>query len=1134
MLSSRDETARTLRWVVLVAFLFALPLTSVFGQNRNTGQIRGTVTDSSGAAVVGARVAITNTLTGVTTTVTSGAAGVYDAPLLETGEYSIEFSKEGFKKFVRKGVTLHVEAITVDATLNVGSISETVAVTADVPLVQTETSERSAVFTEKTINDLPNVGRSWFDITGQLPGVNPGGNPNGGGQDASGMGVGVNGTPGFQENFLTDGGVTTLPVSQNPGVTVPLDDIAEVDMSTSNFSAEYGSGVAVFNVITKSGTNQFHGSLYEFAQNDAFEARNYFATSVTPLRWNMYGGTIGGPIRPNKAFFFFSFQTNPVISYSPTFYTFPTPAMKGVGTPNGNADFSALLGGPEVDSNGNPVINPCNGQQEILGQIYDPATTQTVNGQPCRQPFAGNIIPANRIDPVAKAIQAYFPTPNLPGLGNNYYFAGRSPSSSNAYSGKLDYNASAANRLSGSVQVNPGSSFSPAPTCPIASNANSGCQNSTGTLSQLQITDAWTFSPKLVNEARISFLRQYGVWSTPDQGQGFPPKIGLPSLPANTFPNINVGGFITTSIGGGLYAKLGFNSFMYSDSVTWSTGKHIWKFGGEFNRWQDNQAWANIDAGDYAFSGNFTLNPSDLSNPNIPTPQVLGYADLLLGQVDNWGVSMSPEYGARTWNLQAFAQDDYKITPRLTLNLGVRYVLQKGWTEVENRFANFDPTLLNPGTGTLGALCFAGQTFGGHRCPEAQEKTIADIFDPRVGFAWSPKNNWSIRGGYGIFSEMWGANNYVSTFLPGWAIQGSLPTIDILTPVFTLSNGPPPGSIVYPSAAERTPGSLNGQGVTYLPYDTPAAYVQQWHFSIQHEIFGRVGLDAAYVGSRGVHLLFPRDINQVPEALLGPNDSPQFRPYPQYPGGIGANLYDGISNYHSFQFTARTVISHGLSFRFNYTFSKALDETSTTGWCCASDTYQNSYNPRANYGLTAFDLPQLLNGSLVYELPFGSGKSLLNQGGLLDKVVSGWQLSSVFQVHSGIPFTPVVSNNLTFSYAGTEYPNRLGKGTLPNPSINDWFDLSAFAVPPPYTFGDSGRHILRGPKWRNLNIALAKNFKITKLGEGGQLQMRVDAYDIFNHPNFGMPDPTIDTSTSGQITTANTSRNLQLGAKLSF
>src|ERR1035437_8884609 len=272
--------------IVLVALLFVVSLTSsLFAQNRNTGEIRGTITDSRGARVAGVSIVVTNPDTGIVTKAVADATGTYDVPLLEIGTYTIQFSKEGYKKFVRRGITLHVEPVPVDAVLVVGAISETVSVTADVPLVQTETSGRTVVLSSDTINELPNVGRSWFDITLQLPGVNPGGNSTGAGQDASGAGFGVNGNPGYMENFLTDGGVTTLPVSQNPGNTVPLDDIAEVDMSTSNFGAEYGGGVAALNVITKSGGNTFHGSLYDFEQNDALgEARNYFATSVTPLR----------------------------------------------------------------------------------------------------------------------------------------------------------------------------------------------------------------------------------------------------------------------------------------------------------------------------------------------------------------------------------------------------------------------------------------------------------------------------------------------------------------------------------------------------------------------------------------------------------------------------------------------------------------------------------------------------------------------------------------------------------------------------------------------------------------------------------------------------------------------------------
>lgn len=1103
--TSRGKQLSKLPCSILVTLLFVLSfISSLLAQNRNTGEIRGTVSDPSRAAVVGAQVAITNTLTGATTTVISGTAGIYDAPLLQPGEYAIEFSKQGFKKFVRQGITLHVEVVTIDGVLDVGSINERVTVTADVPLVQTETSDRSAVFTETTINDLPNLGRSWFDITGQLPGVSPGGDSAGNGQDASGQGVGVNGMPGFQENFLTDGGVTTLPVSQNPGNMVPLDDIAEVDMSTSNFSAESGGGVAVFNVITKSGGNQFHGSLYEFMQNDFFQARNYFASGVTPLRWNMYGGTIGGPIRRNKAFFFFSYQNNPTITDSPSFYTFPTKAMKA-------GNFS----------------------DPGLATVYDPTTYNS--GTNSRTAFQGNMIQSTRFDPVAVKIQAYFPDPNLPGLNNNYYYNSRQDANSTSYNFKINYDVSTSNRLSGSAMFNPSNSHTATPTCPIANGSSGGCSQTWGMASQMQITDVWTISSRLVNEARVSFLRQYGLWKPPDVGKGYPAQLGLPNPPADIFPNISISGAVPSSLGSGLTAKLGFNSFMYSDSVTWSKGKHLLKFGGEFDRWQDNQAWQNIDSGDYDFSGNFTLNPSD-SNSNG-----LGYADFLLGLPDSWAVSMSPETGLRTWNLQGFAQDDYKITPHLTLNLGVRYLMQAGWSEVENRFGNFDPTLPNPGidpaTGLAdygpGAMCFAGQTFGGHVCPTAQQKTVKDNFQPRIGFAWSPAENWSVRAGYGIFTTMSGANNFTSGFAPGWAITGSLTSPDVLTPVFPLSQGPPPGSIIYPSAAERQPASLNGQGISYIPYNSPLSYAQQWHFDIQHQIRGRIGLDAAYVASKGTHLLFGRDIDQIPASKLGPGPSQENRPYPAFQG-IGANLFDGISNYHSLQLSARTVVSRGLYFRVNYTFSKAFDELSSSGWCCISDHVQNSYDPRANYGLTRYDIPELLNGSLVYELPFGTGQKLLNQGGLLNSFVGGWQFSSVFQAHSGIPFTPIMASNTSHSHAGNQYPNRVGSGILSNPSTNLWFDPTAFVAPAPYTFGDSGRDILRGPKWRDVNLSLAKHFALKKLGEGGRLEMRVDAYDIFNHPNFGMPDAHIGRSSVATITSANTSRNLQLGAKLSF
>ena len=1102
----RAESSKQARKTVAIARVVFLAAACFFfielayAQNRNAGEIRGTITDSSGAHVPDATITITNISTGVSIQVVSGTTGVYDAPSVEPGNYEVVVTKAGFKRFARSGIVLHVEAITVDAVLQIGSLTQEVTVRGAVPLVQTETSERSATFTESTVMELPNVGRSWFDLTGQLAGVNPGGGSGGSTvQDASGQGVGVNGTAGWQVNWLTDGGITTLPVSQNPVVMIPLDAISEINFSTSNFSAEYGNGAAVFNVITKSGTNQFHGSLYEFVQNDKFEARNFFSPSLTPLRWNMYGGTIGGPIRRNKAFFFASFQSNPTNYYAPTFYTFPTLAMR-------KGDFS------------DPNLPP----------IYDPASTACANGNCTRNAFQGNMIPQGRFDPVAANIQNYLPQPNLPGLFNNYYFAGPNPSSSYAYNGKVDYNVSASNRLMGSFMYNPGSSFSSAPTCPMASSGSSGCQNSTGETSQAQITDTWTFNPTVVNETRISYLRQFGLYSTPDLDQGYPEKIGLPSAPANSFPNISIDGAVPTSIGGGLFALLATNAFEYSDTLTWIKGKHILKFGGEFNKWQSNGAWGSVDSGDYDFSGIFTTDPANGFSGG------LGYADFLIGLPDSWGVTMQPETGFRSWNFQGFAQDDYKVTPHLTLNLGVRYQLQAGWTEVHNRYGNFDPHLLNPGTGTLGAMCFAGQTFEGHHCPRAEQKTVPDIFDPRIGFAWSPKNGWSLRGSYGTFELMWGGNSFLSGWAPGWVTQGSLTTTDMMTPVFQFSQGPPPGSVIYPSAALRTPTMLNGTGTTYNPYDTSAPYFQQWHLDIQHQLRGNIVIDAAYVGTRGLHLLFFRDMDQVPANLLGPGDTQSLRPYPVY-YGIGADLYDGVSNYHSFQLSAKKEFSYGLSFIANYTIAKVLDAQTTPGFCCSGDTWQDAHDWRANYGPATMDIPQLLNGSFVYELPVGSGKTLLNRHGVLNGVLGGWRLSSTFQLHPGLPFMPTMGTpNLSSSLAGAWYPDRVCSGGLANANINLWFDPNCFVQPAPYTFGNSGRDILRGPSWKNMNLSLAKNFRIRPFGEAGRLQVRADAYDVFNHPNFGMPDASIGTDGVGVISSSNTNRNLQLGVMLSF
>lgn len=1120
-----------------VAALFAIALPALLAQNQNMGEITGTVTDISGGRVPDVAVSFTNIDTGIVTRVATNQTGTYDAPLLPPGAYTVEFSRQGYKKFVRKGIELHIKVVTLNAVLSPGATSETVTVTSNLPLIQTSTPTRSYVFTDQTLNNLPNVGRAWWDITGQLPGSNPGGQgADGAGQDASGSFFGMNGNPGWQENFMTDGGVNTSPSSQNPLNMVPLDDIAEVDINTSNFGAQYGSGVATLNVITKSGTNRFHGSIYDFEQNNALgEARNYFAPTVEPLRWHMYGVTLGGPIIKNRAFFFFSFQGNPSVSYSPSFYTFPTPAMM-------SGNFSAFLTSPEG------VINPCNGQQMIQGQIYDPATYNAVLD--CRLPFPNNQIPS-RFDPVAKAVQGFFPkVANGPGIpSNNFFFNGASISHSPNYNYKVDFVISPSNRLSTSGQFNPNSSPPEGPTCPI------GCSSFTGLNSNVQISDVWTASPRFINEARVSFVRQSNRAIPQDEGKGYPAKLGLVNTVSDVFPVLSMDGEGGTGLSTGTSWVLGYSVFMYSDSATWNKGRHIFKFGGEFDRDQDNQAFSNLQSADYDFAGGYTSNPVD------PNPATIGYADFLLGLPDSWSVTVTPETGMRMWSFQAFLNDEFKATPHLNLTLGMRYQIQSGWREIENRFASFNPNLFNSGenpttnNGGLpypagpGANCFAGVTFGNFHCPTQQEATIYDIFQPRFGFAWAPRGDrWSVRGGFGIYTEQWGANNYYNTFAPGYGTFGSVSTPDpvrVLLP-FTLAQGPPASDIIPSGPSARQPWSLNGNGTSGVPYHVKAAYVEQYSLTVERQI-GPVALDAAYVGSRGLHLLFGRNIDQTPEAFLGQGFA--GLPYPQYPGGgISMNLYDGISNYNALQLSARTRATTALSFMASYTFSKTMDEYDSPGTCCTPDVggYQNAYDPAAMYAVAGYDIPQLWNGSATYHLPFGRGRALLNRGGLVNNLVGGWRLSGVFQVHGGLPFTPTMADN---SFEGiingaAWWPNRVCNGKLSHPQVvsslpngaldTGWFQSTCFVQPAPNTFGNSSRNILRGPSWRNVNLSLAKGFAIPKLGEAGRLELRVDSYDIANHPNFGQPSASIGSGGEGTITSANTNRNFQVGAKLSF
>lgn len=1071
-------SAASMQMLLLVFLVLCLAGFSL-AQNTNSGDIRGTVTDASGAVIPGVAITVLNVDTGVTKELTTNDAGLYDAVSILPGRYKITFSKQSFDKFVRDGITLEVGLLTVDAQLNVGAAVQQVQVTAEATLLKTETGEQSTTFQAAVMNELPNVGQSWANFTQLLPGAS-----------GSGTGVAINGNMPFYANFLADGASSTLPHSANVDVSI-FESLAEVQINTSTFSAQYGIGGAVFNQISKGGNNQLHGSAYEYFENNYLNARNFFDGGIgaPKLRYNNFGGSVGGPILKNKLFFYFNMDkiVNPSTSFAYT--TVPTDAMK-------KGNFS----------------------DPAFPSIYDPATLhQDGSGNWVRNPFPGNQIPSSQFDKVAGNLQPYYPEPNLPGLSNNYQYryAGESPFTKEF--GRIDYNFSDKNRLTFSITQRDNPAKYPGPICPVT------CLIGDVDSYNSQLSDVWSIGPATVNEFRFGYTRQGNWFVAQSAGLGYPAKLGMQYAKADIFPNINISGtgggnFLNPSISA-IYIE---NAFEPSDVVTMIRGRHILHFGGEVLIYQDNSTpWGSEQSGQFNFTGVFTQ-----SGPNAPNTG-LGYADFLLGQVQQWNASNQPPAGARQKNPQVFFQDDIKLRPNLTLNVGLRYEIHGGWSEVHNQIGVFDPAITNPVTNTPGAMWFAPNN-GRSQLMATNYK----VFLPRLGFAWSPRSKWAVRGGFGVYAYGWSLDTYGVGMGFGSQSSGSVTNSDNLTPVVLL--GGSGSNLPYLSAA-RGAGDYNGQGVSYQPYHTPVARIYQWSLSVQRELGGGAILEAAYVASHATDLAFPADINQLHAGSFGLGQS--ARPYPQFQG-IGGNApYDAISNYNSMQLTFRKRFSHGLSIDTNFTWSKMLSEQDSAGWGGrgGSQPYQSAYNPGANYGYSNLDIPHALKGAVVYQVPVGKGHAVLSQGGALNAILGGWQASSTFIVESGSPYTlTMTGNNGSNSLAGYWYPNVVGDPSVSHPSIDEWFNPAAFAQPAANTFGNAGRNILRGPRYMDVDFSMGKNFKIPKF-ERANLQIRMDAVNVLNHPCFGVPDSSIGDPGAGHIYyTATSGRTLQLGARFSF
>ena len=1118
---------------VLVGIVLGLAPRIARAQNANTGEIKGSVTDSSGAAMPAVAVKIANVQTGVVTPTATNQVGLYDVPFLAPGNYSITFSKQGFRDVVHSAIALQVQTLEVDATMQVGEATQEVVVNSAPPLVETQTTSQSVDLNSQAITAAPIVGTDWRSELVQLvPGVNVGA---GGAGPANGQSAGVNGTQGYNINFLIDGSAATDPRDFNGSNNfTPIDSISEISMDSTNAPPQYGNGLTAINVITKSGTNQWHGSAYEYVQNTVLNARNYFSPGPKPVEhWNNYGGTVGGPILKNKLFFFFAYQRNPSSSPTGGFYSYPTAAMQA-------GDFYGIPGatGPAFSSSG-----------QLLG-TYDPVALKLQSFFPGASApgwIAGCPGPANVGPGVAQTCNA----------NNDYNFSGTSPNTSTWYAGRVDYNISAAQKLSFSFNYYP-NFVSYVPADPLfPSDATSYAAGNNYNLSG-QLSDVYTISSTVLNEFRVGAMRELDKYVPPSLGKNDPASLGLEpaygtNAPANVFPKITIDGgagdgCIALGAGcgenGNIDAVLGEGVYNVSDVLTLIHGRHTIKVGGEYDRdYQNYTNWGDITSGNFEFNGSIT---------GIP------YADFLAGDVYGWYVYEYDPTSAHMWNAAFFASDDFKVSSHVTLNLGMRYQLQSGWGVAFNLFGNYDPLLPNSADGGAyrGGILYGGQSdalYGGSADPM---KTIQNgdyrEFAPRIGIAWSPRENWAIRASYGLFDAPRDAENYTDGALGlgfnphnngnGGYVNGSA--------AFPLSVGPPAGTVVFPTLQTLSPEIDNFSGVTYYPRDMATDFVQQWLLSIQHQFSGGILLDTSYVYTRGTNLNFQTDIDQAPLSAFGCTSYNCGNPNPVF-NSIEAQIYDGWSNYNALQVRLQKRMSYGLDLLVNYAWSKSLDTGTGNGHGSGIDVYQDAFNPAPNYGLSDFNAANTISGQVVYELPFGSGRQYALHG-VLDQIAGGWRTSGLFQWHSGLPFTPVIQGSVadgidpgltpSFSAGSTLYPDQVGDPHVSNPSINEWFNPAAFANPATGVFGDVGRNTLIGPGFSDVDFSLAKQFPLHF--EGIRLEFRADMFNVFNHPNFANPDADVGysggvlaDSASGTINhTENYTgqRIIQLGLHLRF
>jgi Carboxypeptidase regulatory-like domain len=1080
---------------LLGCFLGLALLSGLSTAQTVTATMVGKISDPSGAAVTGAKIDVTNLATGLVRSVDSDSSGDFVVTLLPAGQYQLTAAKAGFKTTVLSSITLEVaQRARVDVGLKVGTPTENVDVTANSEILQTESSEIGMVVDSRELVDIPLNGRKLLDLnlldagTARLSNFrnDPAGPRS---QNLGGSGTSANGSSVDGNNYLVDGiqsqGMQTTHMSYQP----TLESVQEFKQQSSQYDATagFGGGTQV-NIITKSGTQSYHGQAYEYVRNDVFDAKNYFDTTKQAFRLNQFGGVFGGPIIKNHTFFFFSYEGIRIRQNQTQLFSVPSDVQR-------TGDFTGAA------------------------PIYDPNTTRpdpANPGQFIRDQFPGNIIPADRIDPVAQKVfqQGLIPEPNLPGVSANLLAAPLRTENSNQYSIRIDHHFNNQHTIFGRYTKYTNekilNSFSQLP------NSFDFVNNPA---SNLTLGYTAVLSSRKVNELRFGWTTWNQVLEPTDGRIGtkvdWHSILGL-ATPPNSVPEITLGkpaiaisGYGTTGGQLGAPNNRNDNNYQVVDNFSFTVGDHQMSFGGGTRQWRENHAGINLFArGDYIVTGQYTSLASVPGSGNSLADFLLGFpAVTLAGE----GFASNP-YSRSFWG--TYFQDNWNVRKDLTLNLGLRYEYFGPWYNTNDKLSFFS---------FKRAQFVSASEITADGVPKSSYTVPKDMIEPRIGLAWKPfgSNKTVVRSGFGMFHlpytqlyELLGLNQTPTAGFVTWVGDPNVPNL-------TLADAFPPalGSL----------GTPNGYAVQ-PHWKTP--YNMQWSLLVEREVLPNLSLEVGYVGNRGVSLLQAPDINTP---LPGPGPLNSRRRYSDI-GSLNTSLAAGDAWYHALQVNVERKWRDGLSFKISYAFSKSLSDVDLGAFAFQGGLgfKGNPFDFGAQKGRSEFDARHRVVVSYIYELPFGHGKRFLSESSsIVNGILGGWQVNGVTIYQTGTP----VDTSLAFDNAGTggsgadDRPDLVGDPNNGPKTPLEWFNTAAFALPTPGRYGNARRNIIDAPGVSNFDFSIFKNFHIN---EKHQFQFRAEVFNLFNHTQFDPPNTVFGTANFGRITSAGDGRQIQLAVKYSF